>query len=305
MSQYLDPESGGDFSEVGLSALSRERQKEIIKYWFQQRYENPAESTPYESAEGGYIYIWGGPHNALEVLWEEFGTFVDEKLLDSIAGELEEEECTTEWASIPGPDDFDLTYAASQFYPRFQKGADTLRALLAQTVGESEKSAFLGLLYANAITLLEAYLSDVFISVVLKYPNLLRKFVESEPVFKERTFPLSELYQYVDGVHDLVREHLKLLPFHRLEKVRMMYKAVLEIGFPSGMADVFKAILVRHDLVHRNGITKEGQAIDLSTLDVDSLLTAVETLVGTLDGQVQSLIEGLELPPPPDILDPS
>jgi len=33
--------------------------------WFLANFENPAECTPYESAEGGYQWIWGGPYFVL------------------------------------------------------------------------------------------------------------------------------------------------------------------------------------------------------------------------------------------------
>jgi hypothetical protein len=40
--------------------------------WFLDRYEDPAESTPYDSVEGGYIYLGNGPYHADEVLTDEF-----------------------------------------------------------------------------------------------------------------------------------------------------------------------------------------------------------------------------------------
>lgn len=40
----------------------------VIVEWFFQNFENPANHTPYESAEGGYQYIWGGPYEANDEL---------------------------------------------------------------------------------------------------------------------------------------------------------------------------------------------------------------------------------------------
>lgn len=40
--------------------------------WFLENYEDPANGVPYESAEGGYIYILGGPYHADDVLSEKF-----------------------------------------------------------------------------------------------------------------------------------------------------------------------------------------------------------------------------------------
>ncbi len=43
-----------------LRAADRETQLEVMETWFRQHFEDAAERTPYESAEGGYIWIWGG-----------------------------------------------------------------------------------------------------------------------------------------------------------------------------------------------------------------------------------------------------
>jgi len=42
-----------------IQKLSREEQKEIMRAWFLENFENPVERTPYESREGGYIYMGG------------------------------------------------------------------------------------------------------------------------------------------------------------------------------------------------------------------------------------------------------
>ncbi|HYJ06905.1 MAG TPA: hypothetical protein VEX43_17370 [Chthoniobacterales bacterium] len=304
MSEYFDPETGAEYNATEFAELGPAHQKRIIKHWFRQRYENPAENTPYESAEGGYIYIWGGPHDAEEILWSEFGQCVPENFIEAVAQELESEEGTTEWASVPGREDFDLDYSASEFFQRFEASIDTLRRLAALHVGATEKPALLtllALLYANAVTVLEAYLSDVFISLINKYPSLFRKFVESEPSFKERSLSVSQLFQHLDKVHEIVSEHLSVFPFHRLEKVRKMYATVLGVEFPRGIGDIFKAILIRHDLVHRNGFTKDGKTISITADAVAELTRAVETLIEALDAQIRTLIDTWESPPPPDI----
>ena len=47
-----------------LEGLDREARIEAMVEWFGDNFEDPAQETPYESAEGGYIYIWGGPYDA-------------------------------------------------------------------------------------------------------------------------------------------------------------------------------------------------------------------------------------------------
>ena len=52
---------GNDIEPKDLEGLDSSEQVELMKEWFYENYEDPANRTPYESAEGGYIWIWGGP----------------------------------------------------------------------------------------------------------------------------------------------------------------------------------------------------------------------------------------------------
>jgi hypothetical protein len=70
--------------------------KEAIKEWFLSNFEDPAENTPFESAEGGYQYIWGGPYDAREQIEGYFGDTIPEKIIDEVVQELERD--ADEWA---------------------------------------------------------------------------------------------------------------------------------------------------------------------------------------------------------------
>jgi hypothetical protein len=93
--------SEDDF-EVGLTRsqlkrASRERQIEYMRYWFAQHFEDPAEETPYNSEEGGYLYIWGGPYDAAEQLGDEFGDFIPEDRVQEVVDYVERDG-TVDWA---------------------------------------------------------------------------------------------------------------------------------------------------------------------------------------------------------------
>lgn len=80
--------------------------------WFRDNYEDPAESTPFCSEEGGYMYLCGGPYDAREELGARFaaddGVSVDE--LDEIinlAVEEIEADGIDEWAKVLPDDDLE------------------------------------------------------------------------------------------------------------------------------------------------------------------------------------------------------
>lgn len=78
-----------------IEGLEREQIKEAIEEWFYANFENPVENTPFESAEGGYQYIWGGPYDAREEIENHFVN-LPEDLIEEVVSELERE--AVEWA---------------------------------------------------------------------------------------------------------------------------------------------------------------------------------------------------------------
>ena len=70
----LPPEAGDDISgkfepdDDWIKSVPEELQIEAMRRWFCDRYEDPANDTPYSSEEGGYIFVWGGPYDPNEVI---------------------------------------------------------------------------------------------------------------------------------------------------------------------------------------------------------------------------------------------
>lgn len=54
---------------------------EAMRQWFFANFEDPAEMTPYCSAEGGYRFVHGGPYDAYHELISNFGGEYSEELV--------------------------------------------------------------------------------------------------------------------------------------------------------------------------------------------------------------------------------
>ena len=79
------------------------------------------------------------------------------------------------------------------------------------------------------------------------------------------------------------------ISWHNLERVKPMYKNTLVIEFPTELKKLCNAIRVRHDIVHRNGKTKDGKEYEILQSDVKELISIVEDFVCKIDGQLSSL----------------
>ena len=272
-----------------LPQLTDDEQFEVMERWFRERYEDPAERTPYDSEEGGYIWIWGGPYEANEVLGDEFGAIVNQGLIDSLVQSLESD--CFEWAPTEDEDDYadeifaDIA-AISDYHANFLSGIDDVGKLVEADVDGETAPCLFRLLYINVITLLETFLSDAFSNTVLSDTDLRRKLIENTPEFGEQKLSVSDIFKAVDNVDKMVQEHLSRIVWHNLARVSKMYRVVLNVKFPES-TPIYRAIKNRHDLVHRNGKTKDGEPIPIDKGHVFSLASKAEDFVKLVDEELQ------------------
>ena len=259
-----------------LDLLTAEAQKEIMEHWFRERYEDPAESCPVES--GNYFYIWGGPHDAMEVLCEEFIDSVEQSVIQELADELFEE--NPEWASIPTYED---TWPAesTHSYHKFTSDMHNIK-LLADVEGisaEEPQDVLYRLLYANVVFALETYLSDNFKKRILSNSALMRRFVETTPKFAETKIRVSDVYQKLDSMEKYIKEYFLNFTWHRLIVVRKMYGRTMEIEFPD-IKIMNNAVGKRHKIVHGSG------DVSITRDDVLRIIESATKFVENIDVQI-------------------
>lgn len=273
-----------------LEGLPASEQKMLMKEWFAENFEDPAERTPYESAEGGYIWIWGGPFDAEEELGNAFSQYVDQQVISELVDELESH--CVRWAPTPQPGDYDDYLvddisSITEAHQNFVGAIADIKLLLDVDTPSGLENQYCRLLFVNVITAIETFLSDAFISKVMGTRKYFEAFVKTNPDFKQQKFALSEILDAMDQLESTVKTHLLEVVWHNLKRVSEMYKATLSVDFPSELGDIYRAILKRHDIVHRNGKDKDGNAIFVNREDVLKLIGDVENLATHVDWHIE------------------
>lgn len=289
---FYDPETETWLSTAQLRAADEETQLRAAQYWFYDNYTNPAENTPYDSAEGGYQFIWGGPYVPKDVLQENFEGVVRDEVIDELADMLSD--ISFEWTG--NPDEhvvadylFDTQITGAEF--SLQLALETIEISLAEFsksthLGEAVRMHLLRMLYGNVITVLEAYLFDFFVSALKKDEKLLRVIVETNKDFQAKKVPLSEVFKHFEGIDATVQEFLLGLSWHNLPRVEPLFEDVLGIEFEDQhMNELQPAILVRHDIIHRNGKTKDGAEVTIAANDVVTLIRKVRAFMQSIESQ--------------------
>lgn len=148
--------------------------------------------------------------------------------------------------------------------------------------------------FAGAIGAMEAFLGDLLVNSVFSDETALRRLLKGDRELKEMAISLSEILENPNVVIVKTRQYLAGLLYHNLAKIGVLYKLALGVDILPDQAQkdrLFKAVLTRHDIVHRNGKDKSGNVIDLPTTRVVSTLDDVLNFVENVDKAVKRVVE--------------
>jgi hypothetical protein len=297
--KYLVPSADKHVTLSQLKRMKKELQIEAMRHWFRDNYDAPYE-LPYDSSEGGYQWIWGGPFDAEEALQDVFGGFVPDETIEEIASDLND--ISTEWSGKP--DDYDDTYLTELI----ASGNDPFLTLMASlediedaakiSAGEKERKTLHKLLFANVITTFETFLGDLFMKTLGKSDKYVEDFVFKTPHFQNTQIQLSSIFDRFKKIDVEVRTHILAHNWHMLAESAKMYKRAFNIKFPDTPTAIANGIRDRHNIVHRNGKTHDGVEGLWGLADIQALKTAILDFAGNIDSQAKSL--SFSLPSPVD-----
>jgi len=272
--------------ENGLIDQPFEDQISYMRDWFYSQFEDPAQNTPYESAEGGYQYIWGGPYYAIDVLMDNYEDIASKEAIEKLVSELNNE--SSIWTGRPDREDYSKYYydnisVNTAYHGNLINNLDSIHKLIEVNILPNEKELLNKILFVNVITSLESFLAEAFIQTVVENEQLLRVFIETNPDFAERNISLNEIFNRVDGIKIEVRDYLLDFVWHNLAKVKKMYEDTFGTKIITDLGNIFRSIAKRHDIVHRNGRTKDGNSIIISENALIALMQDVRCLANDID----------------------
>jgi hypothetical protein len=70
--------------------MDEDELRELMLQWFHQNFEDPVNGNAlWDGETNEYVYLWGGPSDAQEQLWDKFGDIVSEALIDEVVREIQ------------------------------------------------------------------------------------------------------------------------------------------------------------------------------------------------------------------------
>lgn len=174
---------------------------------------------------------------------------------------------------------FDAITQNKEFVQKYKDEIANLQVLAHLKMPDEVLKAVLNRqMFIGIIGTMETFLADVFINLTFDNDKYFRNFIESHPEFRKRKFELKEIFEQSDKLKETAKKVMLDTIYHNLPTVREMYRDTFEIEFPE-IKDAYEYVLQRHDLVHRNGKTKEGEIVVTDEKAIEELIRTVNELV--------------------------
>jgi len=278
-----------DNQRISIKSLrfkSKAIQLKVMRDWFFDNFEDPANSCPYESREGGYIYIYGGPYEADEELKAKFEGFVKDNYIDELIDDLQD--ICYEWSGNSSnaidwydEDLYDVVTSSAEPHFSFLASINNIRSLSLLEIDAGYKPYLLGILYTNVITALETLFVESFTNSIEKHNSFFINYIQmggaSFKPTKGLTAALFSSNSFTDVRCDLLKEvkaHLIDSSWHSIEQVVKRFKSTFGIEVHSDwpIKEIEHATIKRNHLIHRGGKDKDGNPVIITQDDLNKIL---------------------------------
>lgn len=288
-----------------LQYISKANQLEVMRDWFFDNFEDPANSCPYESKEGGYAYIYGGPYEASEELQAMFEGYVKFDYIQELADELQDQ--CYEWSGNSqnvsdwyDEDLYDAVTSSEDPFEKFVRNIEGIKSIAQTEQNNKHKNHLLGILYTNVITALETLYVELFINSIDKDDSYISDFIEKgKTEFKVSKEILSSAFKgetiekIKEEIIKSIKEHLISVSWHSTSKVISRYKATFDINvqkeWPIDAIEI--ATQKRNHLVHRGGKDKDGNVVLITENDLDMLLDHARIIGENLSSSLMIVLQ--------------
>lgn len=170
---------------------------------------------------------------------------------------------------------------SSTFHRLFLEEISELEKLIVKNPLKDKPYIMYRMTYAHSVSLLEAFLGDTVKSLVNDNDYF---FVNSREIaeLKNAKYTLEFLATTESNPRALAIKELSKILYHSMPKVKKIFETILGNKISLNISEVDKITKVRHDIVHRNGRTQEGDPIYLDQNDIINMFNEIKNFANEL-----------------------
>jgi hypothetical protein len=170
-------------------------------------------------------------------------------------------------------------------YEIFVEQLHTLKKVVTE-VGPELKSIILKMSFAYGVTLLETYLGDIAKALIGTSDTFFRNAITQVDELKKAKYSIESLAEGPIDPKGLAIKELSTILFHNIYKSKRIIEGILGTNIQINIDHLLNIVDKRHDIVHRNGHTKEGNPILVTNEDFTQMIEELERFVNSLQQQI-------------------
>jgi len=276
--------------------------KDAMRRWFLARFCHPAQAGCDYSDQTGYLFLDGGPFSAQDEITNRFQGYVDESLISEVAEELVQESgefwAATALTQYRRDEDVDVD-ERSDVMQRLDFRISRLQDIMQLEGDFVAEAAARNLVYAAVFSALETFLWETLVYWIEVDERVMRNLLLGHPTFRQKTFTYDDVLDLKDPVGDAklaIRAHLQNVVWHRWDRVSKLYSIAFRMEFPSTF-QLDGPLDIRHDIVHRSGVSAEvGRERIVTWQEVQDLCRVASNFATLLESNIAEAFVKLNEP---------
>lgn len=180
-------------------------------------------------------------------------------------------------------------HSYNEIHRVFNFQLEKLKELVSIQVALHHEETFYKMCYAHAVTLMESFLSDTVRSLVVSDDRYFFNAIRDVGEIAECKFTLEDYAKSPDGAKGLAMQKLAKIMYHNIPKVKAVLQAIIGKKLSIDISHVSKITYFRHDIVHRDGKSIDGELIKVDREIVDEVIKNVETFVSSIAQKVEEV----------------
>ncbi|SHF95918.1 hypothetical protein SAMN05444405_11831 [Bacteroides luti] len=133
-------------------------------------------------------------------------------------------------------------------------------------------------LFIGAFGAMEAFLCDMCLCFIKRSPIYTTNYLKICPSLKNEKIKLCDIFEEYTKIESRINECAQDMVYHNLWIVKSIFEGTFNIKFPS-ISAIVPYIETRHDLVHRNGKSKDGSYAFIDLHKLKSLISEINKFV--------------------------
>lgn len=176
--------------------------------------------------------------------------------------------------------------STSLIHEIFTVNVEELKGFVDSSFADESKVMVNKMAYAYAVTLLESFLGDTLKSLVSENESFFKNAISNVDELRKARYSLEDLASGEVSAKGLAIKKLSDILYHNIPKTIKAYEAALGISINIDLTRIVEIVGIRHDIAHRNGITKDGESIEISDLDMEQLFIVITTFAEQLHQEI-------------------